>query len=232
MKSYKQALISPIRVEVLKHARLNAGKSPGTAHAPFDSTQDRLRYLGANGRINLRLPKHPRHPWWLALFLVTCWATATFAYAANDNKDKPIRVNARTVEVNEKTGVAVYSGNVEAEQGRLTIRGERVEIRTHDHQTEFIRATGKPAKLHQQADEKTEEMQAEADRIDYNVAEKKLDMFGNVRVQRNQDLFTGDVLHYDVTTKSLNAAGNEKNAGRIHAVLQPKKSTAVSPSQP
>ena len=162
------------------------------------------------------------------LWLIPAPAT----YAARNDADEPIRINARSVEANEKTGVAVYTGDVVAQQGRLSIHAERVEIRTRDRQTDFIRATGKPAKLHQQADEDIEEMQAEANRIDYHVTDKKLDMMGNVSVQRNQDRFTGDVLHYDLKTKSLNAAGDNKTDGRIHAVIHPKKPITEPPSQP
>ena len=73
---------------------------------------------------------------------------------------------------------------------------------------------------------------AEANRIDYHVADKKIDMMGNVSVQRNQDLFTGDVLHYDIQTKSLSAAGDNKTDGRVHAVIYPKKTISETPSQP
>ncbi|MBI3545529.1 MAG: lipopolysaccharide transport periplasmic protein LptA [Gammaproteobacteria bacterium] len=170
--------------------------------------------------------------WIIALFFLAGACVAPYAHAAKTDQDEPIRVNARSVEADEKTGVAVYSGDVEAQQGRLSIRADRLEIRTHDRQTEFIRATGKPAKLLQQASETTEEMQADAERIDYHVADKKLDMMGNVRVQRNQDLFTGDVLHYDLKTKSLNAAGDKKSDGRIHAVLQPKKTNNETAPRP
>ncbi len=156
--------------------------------------------------------------------------SAAIAHAIENDADEPLHINARSVEANEKTGIAIYTGNVEAQQGRLSLRADRVEIRTREHQTEFIRATGKPAKLDQQASAQTEEIHAEANRIDYHVLDKKLDMMGNVSVQRTQDLFTGDVLHYDINRKSLNAAGNEKNDGRVHAVIQPKKQTKESES--
>ncbi len=157
---------------------------------------------------------------------------APAAYAAASDVNQPIRINARTVEANEKTGVAVYRGNVVIEQGRLSIRADRVEIRAHKNKTESIRATGKPAKLRQQADADGEEIDADADRIDYHVADGKLDMTGNVSLRRGADLFTGSALHYDLNTKILNAMGNDDSDGRVHAVIQPRKQTAETTPGP
>jgi len=154
------------------------------------------------------------------------------ARAGRDDMDEPIRINARSVEANEKTGTVVYRGNVVAEQGRLSIKAARIEIRAKNNQTELIQATGSPVKLRQQPDATTEEIQAEAKRIDYRVSTRKLDMIGDVSLRRGEDLFTGSVLHYDLDAKSLTAAGDDQSDGRIHAVIQPRKQTAPPASNP
>lgn len=161
---------------------------------------------------------------WLAAVPVT--------RAAGNDEDEPIRINARSVEADEKTGAAVYRGNVIVEQGRLSIKADRVEIRAKNNQTELIQATGTPVKLRQQPDATTEEIQAEARRMDYRVSTRKLDMIGEVSLRRGEDLFTGGVLHYDLDAKSLSATGDDKSDGRIHAVMQPRKQTAPPPSNP
>lgn len=148
---------------------------------------------------------------------------APAAHAAKDDADEPIRINARSVEANEKTGTAVYRGHVVAEQGRLSIRADRVEIHTRDNQTELIQAIGNPVTLRQQPDATTEEIQAEARRVDYHVVNGKLDMTGDVSLRRGNDLFTGSVLHYDLDSRSLNATGDDRSDGRVHAVIQPRK---------
>ena len=161
------------------------------------------------------------------------WLTAVpVTHAAGNDANEPIRINARSVEANEKTGTAVYRGNVVAEQGRLSIKADRMEIRAKNHQTELILATGSPVKLRQQADATSEEIQAEAKRIDYHVSTRKLDMIGEVSLRRGDDLFTGSVLHYDLDTQSLTATGDDQDDGRIHAVIQPRKQTAPPTSNP
>jgi lipopolysaccharide export system protein LptA len=150
----------------------------------------------------------------------------TMARAASLDKDEPIRIDARSVEANDKTGTMIYSGNVVIEQGRLSIQADRVEIMTRQGRTELVRATGKPAKLRQRAEGEEEEVRAEADRVDYRVARGKIDMNGRVSLQRGEDLFTADVLHYDLNSKNLDAAGDDKGDGRVHAVIQPKQPAA------
>ena len=166
------------------------------------------------------------------IYFLLWLAAVPITHAARNDEDEPIRINARSVEANEKTGVAVYRGNVVAEQGRLSIKADRVEIRARNNQTELIQATGSPVKLRQQPDAVTEEIQAEAKRVDYHVSTRKLDMIGEVSLRRGDDLFTGSVLHYDLDTRSLSASGDDQSDGRIHAVIQPRKRTAPPTSNP
>lgn len=161
----------------------------------------------------------------LMIMLLSLMVVA-MAHAAGPDEDEPIRIDARSVEANDKTGAMVYSGNVVIDQGRLSIQADRVEIMTRQGRTELVRATGKPAKLRQRAEGKDEEVRAEANRVDYRVTLGKIDMSGDVSLRRGADLFTADVLHYDLKAKSLDAAGDDKGNGRVHAVIQPRQSGA------
>lgn len=160
------------------------------------------------------------------------FALFSYTHAARNDADEPIRINARSVEADEKTGVTIYQGRVHAEQGRLSIQADRIEIRTSHGKSELITATGKPVKLHQRPHGGDEEIQGEARRIDYHVSERKLEMIGEVALRRGEDLFTGGVLHYDLDTKSLRATGDDTGDERIHAVIQPGKPTAEPATGP
>jgi lipopolysaccharide export system protein LptA len=165
--------------------------------------------------------------------LLACFLAVFTAHAADRTEDEPISINARSVEANDKTGTVIYNGNVVAEQGRLSIRADRVEIFSRNGKTERMRATGKPVKLRQASEGDIAEIQAEATRVDYHFSQRKIDMIGQVTLRRGEDLFTADVLHYDLNSKSLSAAGDEKNNGRVQAVIQPKKTgPEVSPPLP
>ncbi len=167
-----------------------------------------------------------------AMCFSLCVLAAPAAHATKKITDEPIHINARAVEANERTGEAVYRGNVLIEQGPLSISADRVEIRSRKNKTDLIRATGKPAKLQRRPEEGEDEIRAEADRIDYHVAEGKLDMTGNVSLHRGNDLFTGTAIHYDLDTKNLTATGEDDSDGRVHAVIQPRKQTGEMASPP
>jgi len=176
----------------------------------------------------------PSHRLRLALLIppLLAWLAVGPVHALRPDADEPIHVNAHSVETNEKTGVAIYSGDVLVEQGELSIRADRIEIRTRNKRTDFIRATGKPAKMRQRGGKQTDEIQAEANRIDYRVASGQIEMTGDVTVHRNTDVFTGHVLQYDLNDKTLKASGDETGDGRIHAVIQPAKPSAKPTPNP
>ncbi|MHB8534276.1 MAG: lipopolysaccharide transport periplasmic protein LptA [Sulfuricaulis sp.] len=163
------------------------------------------------------------HPVVFAITLAISVLTATAVHAAKKDADEPMHIKARSVEANEKTGVSVYRGSVRIDRGPLSIEADRVEMHARDNKTELIRATGAPAKLRRQAEAGEEEIQAEAERIDYHVADGKLDMSGKVSLRRGKDLFTGATLHYDLNTKSLNAAGGGGPGDGVHVVIQARQ---------
>ncbi len=103
-----------------------------------------------------------------ALALLVLLTAAHVALAATPEREQPIEVRARSVEVNEKTGVAVYRGDVVVRQGDLELRGERVEIRGRARRPEQIHAFGNPASARQGEDLLT------AAEIHYDVTAKVL----------------------------------------------------------
>jgi lipopolysaccharide export system protein LptA len=105
-------------------------------------------------------------PWPLVL---TGMMLTAAALAAGEDRTQPIEVRARSVEINEKTGVAVYRGDVVVRQGSLELRGERVEVRGRQNKPEQIDAFGKPAMARQGTDVLT------AAEIRYRVNEQLLE---------------------------------------------------------
>jgi len=169
---------------------------------------------------------------WIFPWLL-CFSLLSLAVQArNGDSDDPLRINARSVEANEKTGTAIYLGNVILEQGNLSIRADRLEVRSRQNQTEYVVATGQPVKLRQLSDGQSEEIQAEAKKVEYHVISRKVDMFGDVTLRQGTDLFTGQALHYDINEKRLSATGDDNNDGRIQVIIQPKKPSTDSTPAP
>lgn len=145
------------------------------------------------------------------------------AYALKGDADKPINIRAHRVEANEKTGVSVYSGNVVMTQGSLTVEADRLEVTLRNGQTELIRANGKPLRMHARTDA-GEDVRARAARAEYHGKARKIDLFGDVELRRDGDVFTGAVLHYLLDNETFTAEGGDE--GQVSATIQPAKKDA------
>jgi len=147
---------------------------------------------------------------------------APTAHALKSDATQPIHINARSVEVNEKTGVAIYRGAVRLRQGTLRLDADHVEVTSRNQTIQTIRARGNPVKVHTQTD-KNEAINAEAKRADYFATKRQLDLYDDVVVKRNDDVLRGAIVRYNLDTRAMSAEGND--AGQVWSVIQPAAKT-------
>jgi lipopolysaccharide export system protein LptA len=151
------------------------------------------------------------------------WASA--ASAANASKtlssDKPINIYARTIELDDKTGIAWYRGDVSITDGEFFIKADRVQVITRDREIEIFNAFGNPVDVKRRAADQQIMMTAKALRATYNVKTQKLDMFENVELhQPGSELRCAEV-HYDVQTGKFFGKGDDAK-GRCSVLMQPR----------
>lgn len=145
--------------------------------------------------------------------------SATPAPARQADAEQPVHIRARAVEVNEKTGVAIYRGRVSLTQGSLRIDAERVEVTMQNEELKSIRASGQPAKA-QSTTDRGETVKVQAKRIDYDARRRQLDLHEQAVVQRERDVMRGTVIHYNLQSLELFAEGGDD--GQVTAVVQPR----------
>ena len=75
-----------------------------------------------------------------ALGLAFCLAGPVAAYGLDP--DQPLQVQADRIEVNQKTAVSRYRGNVQIERGGTRIRADQVEVRQRAGSVETVSAQG------------------------------------------------------------------------------------------
>jgi lipopolysaccharide export system protein LptA len=84
-------------------------------------------------------------------FSVLCPFSAFTAASPNDAKE--IAITSQAFEYNHTTGIAIYTGNVFAEQGTRKLWGDQLQIFRGDKgEIQKIVVTGLPAKLEQEGD--------------------------------------------------------------------------------
>lgn len=144
--------------------------------------------------------------------------------ALPDDQDQPIYVSADQASLNERTGVAVYTGAVEIRQGSMTLQGSRVEMH-RDGQGSISRiiTTGSPAEFQQQASPNQPVTKAYGLRMDYQVTTQTVTITENARVVQDADEFTGERIVYDMDNSIVDAFRSEAQGGqRVQMVIQPK----------
>lgn len=154
-------------------------------------------------------------------------------YAEKGDRDKPINLEADTVDVNDQTRVSTYQGNVRLIQGTLVISADKLVVVQDAEGLSKGTAYGRPAYFKQKRDGMDENVEGWAQRIEYDGKTEKLEMFTQARVKRGQDEVRGNYITYDGQSESYRVVGGRDGAtennpgGRVRAVIQPDRKSVV-----
>lgn len=170
------------------------------------------------------LHQNPRFIWLLAL-LPLC------ALALPEDRNQPIQLEASRGQIDQKTGVSTYEGNVVITQGSLRLNGDAVTIHVKDGGVQRMEATGNPVKLRYRPSADKPEILGDSRRVEYDVASSKVVMSGNARLIQGQDSFTGERVEYDLKSDVVRARGAGDN-GRIQFIIQPRAQDTAPSKKP
>ena len=153
---------------------------------------------------------------------------ANSSIALETDREQPIRIQADAAMVDESQGASVYRGNVIITQGTLEVTADEVEIYTADSAVIQIiakmdKASEKLAHYRQQVNEDADMVEADARKITYLVQEERLHLSGDARLQQVEDIFTGELLYYDLARGIVNLSSTG-GSDRVNMTITPKKS--------
>ncbi|OGI48986.1 MAG: lipopolysaccharide transport periplasmic protein LptA [Candidatus Muproteobacteria bacterium RBG_16_65_34] len=159
---------------------------------------------------------------------------STSALALMSDKDAPIHIDAKHVDLNEKTQIAVYRGNVVLTQGTFRLEAERLEVRARNYKARVVNAWGAPVRLKVRPDDRDEDAHAAAMRLTYNVDQREVELSGEALLRQGEDEFRAAVIHYDLDEQLLTAVGGSgaETEERVHAVIYPKADAPGEPNAP
>jgi lipopolysaccharide export system protein LptA len=174
-------------------------------------------------KTSIFLPQHMK----FLLYLLTLHPT--FSSALESDREQPISIQADAAIVDEANGSSVYKGNVIITQGTLEVTANEVEIFTAAGEViQIIATTDKGSEVlahyQQQINEAMEMVVADAQKITYLIQEDRLHLSGDARLQKVMDVFTGQLLSYDLERGivNLNSLGG---SDRVKMTITPKKSS-------
>jgi lipopolysaccharide export system protein LptA len=158
----------------------------------------------------------------LALLLAAALGAAA-AHALEADRDLPFQINAAAVDVDQRTGVSVYRGNVVLTQGSMRIEADRVEVRTVKGSLTQVLATGKPVRLRALLEDSDSELRADAERVVYRAATFDVELTGNAWVRQGTDEIRARQIVYSLADHGMSATGADGDDGRVYAIIQPRK---------
>ena len=157
---------------------------------------------------------------------------ASLAAALPEDRNQPIQLAASRGQLDQKTGVSVYEGNVVISQGSMRLTADTATIYVKDSNFQRMEAVGNPVNLYYKQAADKPELHGVSKRVDYDVPSAKVIMSGGARIVQGQDVFTGDRVEYDLKDDVIRAKGAGEN-GRIQFTIQPRtQNAAPTPKKP
>lgn len=155
--------------------------------------------------------------------------------AANSNfahdSSKPVEITADSLEVLQESRKAIFTGNVEAKQGEIDIRSERMIVyysesggKENDNKKQQAGKVSK-VEIDRNVFISTPKETAEGNKGMYDVGAGLITLEGNVALTSGKNIVKGDKLVYNLKTgqsKIVSGSGSSnKKSGRVRGVFVP-----------
>lgn len=171
----------------------------------------------------------------LCCLLLCCHMS--LSQAERGDRDKPMKMDADQVTVDDINQTSTFEGNVQMHQGTLLIEARKIVVTQDKSGFSQVNASGLPAHFRQKRDGLNEYAEGFGERIEYDSKMEIANIYGQARVKRNGDDVQGEHIIYNTKSGVFQVFGvDEKNPGtskpgRVTIVIQPKEAaSAVAPN--
>jgi len=164
----------------------------------------------------------------LATLAVTlALAIVPAAHGFNLDSDTPIRVTADSARLDDTTGTATYTGNVDVVQGNTRLTADKVVLYRNEEGVSRMEAEGSPAHYREPTRNGEGMTDARALEITWSADENLVVFEREAFIEQGRNEFRGDRILYDTLRRVVTAEGNRENTsggGRVEMVIQPRNS--------
>ena len=152
----------------------------------------------------------------ITLLILLC--VANNVTARTDDSEKPIHITADSAELNEKSGVSIYRGDVKMVQGTTILTGDIVTVYTANDEVDKMISVGDLA-TYQETTDDGDIVYAESEEMIHNGTEKKIELFRRGKITQEGNIIRSEYILY-LTEEGLIDTGTTKD--RIEITIQPK----------
>ncbi|MDT1060712.1 lipopolysaccharide transport periplasmic protein LptA [Paracoccus sp. CPCC 101403] len=149
----------------------------------------------------------------LAALLPQLAAAQTTGFGNAQDVKAPVEVTADALQVDQRTGLAVFTGNVLIGQGAMRLSADRVTVTYAQDNAQKISAMKAEGNVTLASGQDA----AEAKTADYDVESGNVVLRGDVLLTQGSNVLTGETVTVNLATGTANAAG------RVRSVLQPEQ---------
>lgn len=165
------------------------------------------------------------------IFVFLMLGVSSPVWALSSDSKQPLHLVADSAQINNNTGISVYTGNVKMSQGSMQLLGHIVTVYTKSNQIVKVISVGD--KKHQafyaeEQDNHEGPIKAWGNTITYDVASGIIDLQHHAKVTRPKEVFTGEFIEYNQQSQTVNARSSEGNKRRVQIIIQPKSESSAS----
>ena len=159
--------------------------------------------------------------------LLALAAAAASAHAERADGEKPVQIEADRMTLDDSKKVAVFEGRVVLRQGTRTLLADKLTVSQDDRGFQYGVAEGNPATYREKREGSNEWIDSQAQRIEYDSRNERVELHDSARLQRNQDEVRGNYIVYDIRSEFFRVVGASPSGAptedsRVRVVIQPK----------
>lgn len=164
-----------------------------------------------------------------ALSLSGAALLATPALALDSDANQPINIVADRLDLDDRAGTAVYTGDVDMQQGSMKLTAQRVEIERNDQgAVTLVTATddAQRAYLEQRPAPDDPLVKGWGKTIIYHAGERRVELVGQAELHQASDTFNGAYVEYFLDNRQVQARSQAQGSQneRVRMSLTPQSS--------
>lgn len=177
------------------------------------------------------------HPKLIKSFSLLCTVAAlslaNICQALPDDRNQPLHISSDTAEIDDTSGRSIYRGKVYMRQGSIKLWADQVTIINDTQGISKLVAIGVPAHFQQLPEANKTIMHAFGNTIEYFVADERIELKKQAKLEQEQNIFTGERIDYDIKHRIVNAyadksSNQSSDKPRVNLIIQPTKTNTTT----